>query len=71
MRIYLATWLLEISQGESLTKAGGNSRLLSYFHTKQKEADFKRYCKTGMNGNNEDISSRQRSDVKRTKRGII
>jgi len=64
-KIYLATWLLEVSQGESLTNAGGNQRLLSYFHTKEKESEFPHYCKTGRN---ENIPCRQRGDAKRTKR---
>ena len=68
MRIFLATWLLEISQGESLTKANGNHRLLSFFHTKEKESDFKRYCETGTN---ENISGWQRGNAKRTKRRIV
>ena len=74
MKIYLATWLLEISQGESLTKANGRHRLLSYFHTKEKEADFDQYCKTGTNKNNrkdENIPGRQRGDAKRTKRKSV
>jgi hypothetical protein len=64
VKLYLATWLLEVSQGESLTKANGNHRLLSYFHTKEKEADFDQYCKTGTNKNNrkdENILSKHRS----------
>ena len=71
MRIYLATWLLEISQGESLTRVGANSRLLSYFHTKDKESEFPEYCKTGRNKKDENLSGRQRSDAKRTKRRVI
>jgi len=48
MKIYLATWLLEKSQGESLTKVNALIRLISYFHTKEKtneEVHF--YIKTG------------------------
>jgi len=34
MRIYLATWLLENSQGVTLTKCKSRNRLISYWHTK-------------------------------------
>jgi len=51
MKIYLATWLFEISQGESLTNREYKSRLLSYYHTKEKEEEFKQYCETGKNEN--------------------
>ena len=61
VKLYLATWLLEISQGESLTKANGRHRLLSYFHTKEKEADFDQYCKTGTNRKDENILSKHRT----------
>ena len=47
MKIYLATWLLEVSQGQSLTKAKSKHRLLSYFHTREKEEDLDEYVKTG------------------------
>ena len=48
MKIYLATWMLEISQGRSLTKKRAVNRLLSYFHTKEKTDDeFQTYIKTG------------------------
>lgn len=47
MKIYLSTWLFEKSQGESLTKTEKKERLLSYFHTKEKEADMQYYCETG------------------------
>ena len=48
MKIYLATWMLELSQGRSLTKKKATTRLLSYFHTKEKSNDeFKLYIKTG------------------------
>jgi hypothetical protein len=49
MKIYLATWLLEASQGVSLTKVNGNQRLISYYHTRDKLKEFTHYCKTGMN----------------------
>lgn len=49
MRIYLATWLLEIAQGDSLTAAGARKRLTSYFHTKERRPEFPRYVKTGRN----------------------
>jgi hypothetical protein len=61
MKIYLATWLLEVSQGEALTKIKANRRLLSYFHTKEKEDQFSTYCRTGTN---ENISSRKRSNAR-------
>lgn len=50
MKIYLATWLLEKSQGDSLTKIEANKRLISFYHSKGKEKEgFKRYAKTGKN----------------------
>ncbi len=47
MKIYLATWLLEKSQGISLTKVGAFTRLISYYHTKEKEKELHQYIKTG------------------------
>ena len=47
MKIYLATWLLEVSQGKSLTKVGCKKRLMSYFHTKDKEKLFIPYIEKG------------------------
>lgn len=49
MKIYLATWLLEESQGKTLTKIGKNNRLISYYHTKEKEEYLINYIKTGKN----------------------
>ena len=49
MKVYLATWLFEISQGESLTATKAKRRLLSYFHTKEKQKEFPHYVKTGLN----------------------
>ena len=46
MKIYLATWLEEISQDESLTKKGAWNRLLSYFFISKrdnKNQDFSDY----------------------------
>ena len=48
MKIYLATWLLEDSQGESLSKVPAFSRLISYYHTKDKpKEEVLKYIKTG------------------------
>lgn len=49
MRICLASWLLEVSQGESLTKVNANNRLLSYFHTIEKADQLPKYVITGRN----------------------
>ena len=49
MKIYLATWLLEKAQGDSLTAKQSKKRLLSYFHTKEKKDEFPGYIKTGKN----------------------
>lgn len=49
MRIFLATWLLEPQQGKVLTKKKYRDRLVSYFHTKEKEDQFKKYVKKGIN----------------------
>ncbi len=70
MKIYLATWLLEKSQGDTLTKIKKNERLLSYYHTKEKESEFADYCKTGRN-QDENLSRRKRSDVTRTKKNSV
>lgn len=51
MKIYLATWLYEISQGKSLTKTIANRRLLSYFHAKEKCKELPHYIKKGTNEN--------------------
>lgn len=48
MKIYLATWLLEESQGQTLTKLSQKRRLLSYFHTMKKIKKFIQYIKTGI-----------------------
>jgi len=48
MKIYLATWLLEPSQGLSLTNVNARNRLISYFHTQQKEKFLKNYVITGI-----------------------
>ncbi|KKP77709.1 MAG: hypothetical protein UR73_C0013G0007 [candidate division WS6 bacterium GW2011_GWF1_35_23] len=50
MKIYLATWLLEIAQGEALSKTNAIKRLVSYYHSKDKSSEeFSKYCKTGRN----------------------
>jgi len=49
MKIYLATWLLEQSQGTSLSVAKKKERLLSYYHTVAKKEEFKEYIRTGRN----------------------
>jgi len=48
MKIYLATWLLEPAQGEALFKKGSKNRLISYFHTKEKEKELKGYILKGQ-----------------------
>lgn len=50
MKIYLATWLTDITLGKSLTKNNGNRRLLSYhflLDQKIKTKDLKEYVHTG------------------------
>jgi DNA-directed RNA polymerase specialized sigma24 family protein len=49
MRIYLATWLFEPSQGKALTKARKRERLVSYYHTAEKKDQFQQYVETGRN----------------------
>jgi len=51
MKLYLATWLFEESQGRALTKCGAFHRLLSYYHTRERVAEFKEYVLTGLNQN--------------------
>lgn len=47
MTIYIATWLLEKSQGQALTKVGKDDRLVSFYHTKEKADELERYIETG------------------------
>lgn len=47
MKVYLATWLFEVSQGQALTKKKKKERLLSYFHTKEKAELLPHYIKKG------------------------
>ena len=49
MKIFLATWLLEKSQGQSLTACKSRRRLISFFHTKEKKEQLPAYIKTGKN----------------------
>ncbi len=51
MRFTFATWLLEKEQGEALTAVGARIRLVSYFHTIEKETSLKYYVQTGRNPN--------------------
>ena len=50
MKIYLATWLLEANQGESLTKMKKFNRLTSFHFLKQQgiqKQDLEEYVDTG------------------------
>lgn len=47
MKIYLATWLLEKSQGIALSRVRAQKRLLSYYHTLEKKDEFVKYIKSG------------------------
>jgi hypothetical protein len=49
MKIYLATWMFEESQGKSLSKTNKWNRLLSYFHTREKVNYFETYIIKGTN----------------------
>lgn len=50
MKIYLATWLLENSQGVTLTKCAQRNRLVSYYHTKDiPSKEIRKYVKKGYN----------------------
>ena len=49
MIIYLATWLFEPNQGNTLTKMGKQERLINYYHTTLRKKEFIRYVKTGRN----------------------
>ena len=49
MKIYLASWLYEPSQGEALTESKYWNRLLSYFHTRDRESELRSYVRTGKN----------------------
>jgi hypothetical protein len=49
MRIYLATWLMESSQGQALTRKGAKRRLLSYYLTLERLSQFRGYILTGLN----------------------
>lgn len=62
MKIYLATWLLEPTQGKALTKVNAWKKLLSFFHTEGKKKELKRYSLTGRN--DENLLSRNRTKNK-------
>ncbi len=49
MKIYLATWLFEPEQGNALTASKAEHRLLSYYHTKDREDELVGYVKEGTN----------------------
>jgi len=50
MKVYLATWLLEPSQGNALTTASAARRLISYYHTKDlSRGEVRKYLLTGEN----------------------
>lgn len=49
MKVYMATWLLERRQGDALTAAGNDRRLLSYYYLKDMEDELPRYVRTGRN----------------------
>lgn len=44
----MATWLFEPSQATSLTNRGANKRLISYYHTKEKEDLLPDYVRIGI-----------------------
>lgn len=66
MKIFLATWLLEQSQGIALNKGGCDSRLISYFHTKDCTERVLPYSKNGVIDDN--ISSGNRSGKRRERK---
>lgn len=50
MKVYLATWLSDVTVGNALTKKKANCRLLSYHFLRQHEdvnTHLRRYVKTG------------------------
>ena len=51
MIVYLATWLVEISQGQSLTRKKKRERLVSYYHVIQNknEEELDQYVQQGKN----------------------
>ena len=49
MKVYLATWLYEPAQGAALTICGNKNRLVSYFHTQDREEQLNQYVRTGNN----------------------
>ena len=51
MKIYLATWLHEPEQGRAMTVVGKKERLLSFWHTRERESEFGQYITTGRNEN--------------------
>lgn len=48
MKVYLATWLLEKSQGESLTRKRAQKRLISFWYTRDKKEELRNYIATGI-----------------------
>ena len=51
MIVYLAIWLVEISQGQSLTRKKKRERLVSYYHVIQNknEEELDQYVQQGKN----------------------
>ncbi len=50
MKIYLATQIIiNDGQDRALSAMNKRERLLSYYHSKEKECDLERYVKTGRN----------------------
>lgn len=50
MRIFLATWFEEPAQATALTKVANKTRLISYWHTREKGRFLPRYVITGRMG---------------------
>jgi hypothetical protein len=48
MKIYLATWFYEPSQGEALTSCNQKQRLISYYHTQKLAEQMPEYVAEGI-----------------------
>lgn len=69
MKIYLATWLLEPAQGRALTEVGAKTRLISYFHTRERADQLPAYVQGGTNENLSGGTDRKRFGSNSTRKG--
>ena len=62
LRIFMATWLEEPSQGAAMTTIGKSDRLVSFYHIRNKKALLREYVNTGL------VPKEKKCRSKRTKK---